>query len=158
SPSVTSAYVQSPTVAAPLTNVGTSQSLPVAGYAANMNQALATRLSTAAPTSQIDRASAYALDLTDKQVDEQNEQAQDLRPVSFVPSSGAAVQAKLPVQTVEAGDALIKHAGHAQLSVDKQTGVVTLNRGEILVVARKQTTVIAGRNTVTLNAGVVAIV
>lgn len=101
--------------------------------------------------------STYELDLTDKQVDEMIENPSILLPVSFVPSS-VPNMGDNGVSSIHASNALIKHAGHAQFVIDEHSGAVYLNRGEILVVSHKLSTIKAGECSVTVQPGAIALI
>lgn len=103
--------------------------------------------------------------------------AQTVAPSSELPATGApgaphdaattSAQAQNPagsshpssrVDTVKSGKSIIKHAGRARFSIDEKSGDVNLERGEILVVAKKLSTVKVGEQTVTVQPGSIALV
>ena len=179
---VASPYLPATMPSGPVTNLDTLPIIPAAGQTTPVSPASAIQFNAPAParsnyeyregeadtgypiplnslssskTSQIEGVSTYELDLTDKQVDELIDEPLALQPVSFTPSSAAAIQAAQAVHTVEIDNSVIKHAGHARVSVDNETGVAALERGEILVVSQKQSTIKVGVHTVTIQAGAI---
>lgn len=81
----------------------------------------------------------------------------DLMPIAYrapaaVPSTDSGVQ------TISSASALLKHNGHADATVDKTSGAITLTAGELLVAAGRDTMIKAGASTIYVKSGALALI